>query len=194
MINIHSFPLLVHYGLCILVRYQQSCLTAGSLTIALSHFHNLHGSFLFESSSNYTEGIGSDPIKKFVDFTVKLATSAMTIEAPPQAKPLAEEDGYWHDWASLFCIRCTCHALKKLGQKRVISMKGLYCYTRSNGAEYLPWKAFVRLSATNWVLTALTCINRNLAKAARSDGMETTTHFSNDSDSENDFLTMIVVN
>ena len=118
----------------------------------------------------------------------------MVIGTSPQAKALAEEDGYWHDWASLFCIRCTCYILKNLGQKRVICMKGLFCYTRSNGPDYLPWKAFVRLSATNWVLTALTCVTRNLAKAARPKVLNPTEHVANDSDSENDFLTMIVVN
>ena len=49
------------------------------------------------------------------------------------------------------------------------------------------------ISATNWVLTALTCVSRNLAKAARSEGLETAAEFSNDSDSENDFLTLLVV-
>ena len=132
--------------------------------------------------------------KVLVDGTLKLSTTSMVIDSPPQAKALADEDGYWHDWASLFCLRCTCYALKNLGQKRVSCMKGLFCYTRSNGAEYLPWKAFVRLSATNWVLTALTCVTRNLAKAARSEGMAPAAHFSNDTGSENDFLTMIVVN
>ena len=132
--------------------------------------------------------------KVLVDVTVKFSTTSMIIEAPPQAKALADEDGYWHDWAALFCLRNTCHSLKNLGQKRVTCMKGLFCYTRSNGAEYLPWQAFARLSATNWVLTALTCVSRNLAKAARAEGMDPTADFSNDSDSENDFLTMIVVN
>ena len=127
-------------------------------------------------------------------FTLNHLSVLMIKEAPLPTLLLADEDGYWHDWAALFCLRSTSHALKKLGQKRVTCMKGLCCYTQNNGAEYLPWQAFARLSATNWVLAALTCVSRNLAKAARSDGMDPTAHFSNDSDSENDFLTMIVVN
>ena len=118
----------------------------------------------------------------------------MIKDAPLPTLFLADDDGYWHDWAVLFCLRSKCQALMKLGQKRVTCMIGLFCYTQNNGAEYLPRQAFARLSATNWVLTALTCVNRNLAKAARSDGMDPTTHLANDSDSENDFLTMIVVN
>jgi hypothetical protein len=119
-------------------------------------------------------------LKVLVNFTLKFSTAAMTIDAPPHIKPLAEEDGYWHDWAALFSLRSTCHSLRILGQTRVICMKGLFCYTRCNGAEYLPWRAFARLSASNWVLTAPTCVSRNLAKAARSDGMDPTAHFSND--------------
>ena len=126
--------------------------------------------------------------------TLNHSRTLMIKEAPWPTSFLADDDGYWHDWAALFCLRSTCHALKQLGQKRVTCMNGLFCYTQNNGAEYLPWQAFARLSATNWVLTALTCVSRNLAKAARAEGMDPTADFSNDSDSENDFLTMIVVN
>ena len=133
-------------------------------------------------------------IKVFVESTLNCSIALMIIEAPLPAKSLADEDGYWHDWAALFCLRSTSHALKNLGQKRVTCMKGLFCYTRCNGAEYLPWRAFVRLSATNWVLTALTCVSRSQAKAVRNECKDTAAKFTNDSDSENDFLTRIVVN